>query len=460
MKIKVQVVIEAEDGSEEIVEEVTCLNREELSPEELGLTLAETKDLLQGVQQTMVTQQIADYLKHQFKCPSCGQNRSLKGNHSIVYRSLFGKLRLPSPRFYRCCKEMGNRNSFSPLSNLLQERTAPELLYLETKWASLMSYGVTVNLLSEVLPLEGKINTRSVHRKLQQMAQRVENELGKEEHQYINSCPAMWEKLPRPDQPLIVGLDGGYVHSKDAKSRQKGWFEVIAGKSIKPDEGSKCFAFVNRYDTKPKRRLYEVLKSQGMQLNQQVTFLSDGGDTVRDLQLYLNPQAEHLLDWFHITMRLTVMKQMAKGLKTKDLPTTPAELEKTLDRIKWCLWHGNVFKALQKVESLEMDLESIEEISAEQNKLYKAVSEFSGYIRANASFIPNYGDRYRNGGTISTAFVESTVNQVISKRFVKKQQMRWTEKGAHLLLQVRTKTLNNDLRKTFCQWYPKMKEAA
>ena len=49
-------------------------------------------------------------------------------------------------------------------------------------------------------------------------------------------------------------------------------------------------------------------------MNQDITFLSDGGDTVRDLQLYLRPPAEHLLDWFHITMRVTVMKQMAKGM--------------------------------------------------------------------------------------------------------------------------------------------------
>jgi len=45
------------------------------------------------------------------------------------------------------------------------------------------------------------------------------------------------------------------------------------------------------------------------------------------------------------------------------------------------------------------------------------------------------------------------VNQVISKRFVKKQQMRWTKKGAHLLLQVRAQVLNEDLRPTFERWY-------
>ena len=51
-------------------------------------------------------------------------------------------------------------------------------------------------------------------------------------------------------------------------------------------------------------------------------------------------------------------------------------------------------------------------------------------------------------------FVESTVNQVISKRFVKKQQMLWTPRGAHLLLQTRTKVLNGDLEETFRRWYP------
>jgi hypothetical protein len=52
--------------------------------------------------------------------------------------------------------------------------------------------------------------------------------------------------------------------------------------------------------------------------------------------------------------------------------------------------------------------------------------------------------------------VESTVNQVVSKRMVKQQQMRWTQKGAHLLLQIRTQALNGDLRDTFCRWYPGM----
>jgi hypothetical protein len=53
--------------------------------------------------------------------------------------------------------------------------------------------------------------------------------------------------------------------------------------------------------------------------------------------------------------------------------------------------------------------------------------------------------------------VESTINQVISRRFVKRQQMSWTLKGAHLLLQTRTKVLNNELDDVFRRWYPKFR---
>jgi hypothetical protein len=66
-------------------------------------------------------------------------------------------------------------------------------------------------------------------------------------------------------------------------------------------------------------------------------------------------------------------------------------------------------------------------------------------------------ERYRQGETISTAFVESTINQVVSRRFVKKQQMQWTLRGAHLLLQTRTKVLNDELDEMFRRWYPRFR---
>jgi hypothetical protein len=55
------------------------------------------------------------------------------------------------------------------------------------------------------------------------------------------------------------------------------------------------------------------------------------------------------------------------------------------------------------------------------------------------------------GERISSCLAESTVNAVISKRFAKRQQMQWTKRGAHLLLQTRTRALDGTF---FERWYP------
>jgi len=212
-------------------------------------------------------------------------------------------------------------------------------------------------------------------------------------------------------------------------------------------------------------RLVCVGRESGSARGRQKTFLSDGWDDVRNLQLYLNPQAEHLLDWFHITMRLTVLLQAAKGLpekagadgETYDLRQPVLD---ALESIKWYLWHGNVFQALQHLEDLEMDLAALESRDERAGKPLKAVAEFHTYIENNGLFIPNYGERFRQGERIATGFVESTVNQVVSKRMVKRQQMQWSQRGAHLLLQTRTQVLNDDLEDTFRGCYPEFRPPA
>ena len=129
---------------------------------------------------------------------------------------------------------------------------------------------------------------------------------------------------------------------------------------------------------------------------------------------------------------------------------------KDLESVKWYLWHGNSFQALNKLQNLEMDLEAAVFESNNENtrKLWKGVAELHTYIQRNQAFIPNYGERYRNGEKIASGFVESAVNQVVSKRMVKRQQMQWTPRGAHLLLQIRTHVLNEEWEKTFRRWYP------
>ena len=456
MKVKIQVVIESDDGRIEDVEEVACLKRGMLTAEELGLNLAEAKQMLHNVQHAMMGSQVAVYQAEQKNCPHCGGKRPQKGRHEIVFRTLFGKFNLPSLRLYRCNCESTSEKTFSPLAELLTERTAPELLYLEAKWCTLLSFGVSVDLLQEVLPVGEELNMVTLRNNLHKVAGRIEAELGEERVSFLDAGPEPKTNnaIAAAKPPLTLGLDGAYVHA----GGRAGWFEVIVAKSVTAAGEGKYAAFVHNYDQKPKRRLYEVLKSQGLESDQPVRFLSDGGDTVRKLQMWLSPQSEHLLDWFHVTMRLTVMGQLRKGMNGVEPAALVEQVEKDLESIKWHLWNGNIDPALELIRGLRVLLEG-EQASPERQKLFKAVREFGAYIAANQAFIPDYGDRYRNKETITTAFVESAVNHLVSKRMVKQQQMHWSERGAHLLLQVRAQVLNDELRGTFCRWYPGMKPA-
>ena len=452
MRIRVQIIIEADQETAlPHVEEVACFERGELAPETLGLRLDEAKQMLAGVQKAMTAQQVKDYVEHQRQCPHCQDVLACKGHHQIGLRTLFGKLTLESPRLYTCSCQPQERRSWSPVAALFPERSTPELLYLEVRWASLMSYGLTVGLLGDLLPMEHQLGTSTVSRHVHQVAEGLEHELGEEQSSFIEGCPAQWYELPEPAAPLTVSLDGGYVHARTPESRKDGSFEVIVGKSTTGEGATTSFGLVSGYDTKPRRRLFEVLQAQGMQMNQAFIFLTDGGDTLRDLTEGLNPLREHILDWFHVTMRITVLNQMAKGVSVQD---KGEEFEKDLERVKWFLWHGNVYKALQVLEDLAWDVDA--EAGGEAQRLARTLHEFEHYIRTNRSSIPNYGDRYRNDEAISSAVAESTVNQIVSKRFVKKQQMRWTRHGAHLLLQVRTRVLDDALPATIQRWYPGM----
>ena len=85
-------------------------------------------------------------------------------------------------------------------------------------------------------------------------------------------------------------------------------------------------------------------------------------------------------------------------------------------------------RAQDKVQDLHCYLDN-EEIEGDNGrKMRKGLDEFDTYIAANQARIPNYGERWRNEEAIATGFVESAVNQIVSKRFAKRQQMQWTKR--------------------------------
>ena len=179
-------------------------------------------------------------------------------SHACWQRGLFGNVSIESPRLRRCACRPRENATFSPAVALLSEHASPELVFMETRWASLASYGMTVKALQDFLPVDEKLNASTVRNHTLKIAERCEKVLGDEQGSFIDGCPRDWNRLPPPEGPITAGIDGGYLRHWDNKKTN---FEVIVGKSVPTDRPAKCFGFVQSHDPKPKRRVYEVLRS-------------------------------------------------------------------------------------------------------------------------------------------------------------------------------------------------------
>ena len=81
------------------------------------------------------------------------------------------------------------------------------------------------------------------------------------------------------------------------------------------------------------------------------------------------------------------------------------------------------------------------------------VWDLTDYLGENADTLPDYGARYRGDAPISTAFAESAVNEVLAKRMIKSQQMRWNRDTVRPFLTVRVAVLNDALESAFRSWH-------
>src|SRR5882724_12649009 len=337
---------------------------------------------------------------------------------------------------------------------------------MATPWASLSAYGLTAHALQAVLPVEATLHATTVQHHPLHVAPRGEDELGEEPWAVVAGGPADWGTRPRPDGPLTVGIDGGDVRNWEA---QQPHVAVLVGKRMlacRRDDAEEissrtCVGVVPTRETKPTRRRFAVLPSQGQPMNQPRTCLSAGGDTVRALQRYLNPQAEHRLEWVPLALRLTVMQQTANGLPQTlhDAAATSTRRDpvvRSLARRTWSRWPGNVDQAFPKRADLELDRDVAVANTGDGTgrTLLRAVEEFHPDSERKRAVIPNDGARSRDGERMRTGCVESTVTQVSSRRFCKQPPRQWTTRGAHRLWHTRVNTLKQALGAVFQRWYP------
>jgi len=145
MKARIQITIETDVGP--YVEEIACCERPAHRPEDIGLTLAESKHLLAAIQKILVEQQVTEYLEARRGCPHGGQSRGKKESPTVSLQTLFGDLKIDSPQWSFCPCQPDPEKTFSLVAEWLSERVSPERLYWETKWGSLIWLELAAQLL-------------------------------------------------------------------------------------------------------------------------------------------------------------------------------------------------------------------------------------------------------------------------------------------------------------------------
>jgi hypothetical protein len=304
-----------------------------------------------------------------------------------------------------------------------------------------MPFGKVADFLGELLPASAKTNANTVRNRMMRVGRRLERSVQKSEISKVDIA------VPK----VIVGLDGGYVRARRGPERN---FEVVVGKVLANGEATR-FAFVRQGSGPTGPRAQQAMVQAGYRNGAEVTVLSDGDAGLRAIQREVAPDSTHILDWFHLAMRFQHAIQVARGLSQQQIPS-PAKswLTGRLDRAKWCIWSGKSAKGLRYLQSVQAWLTPwrARETPA-LVRLSSALRDLVMYLNSNRDSLPNYGKRYRADQPIATGWVESTVNEIIAKRMVKKQQMRWNRFTAQPFLTLRVHVLNATLEQAFSTWH-------
>src|SRR5208337_475348 len=209
------------------------------------------------------------------------------------------------------------------------------------------------------------------------------------------------------------------------------------------------FATTNTSQLEMRARTLQALQFEGYSGHAEITILSDGAEIMKRLPKALPKPTTHIIDWFHLAMKIRPMQQIADHIvgSRPILCGILAVIDEEIKALKWKLWHGQVERAICALEKTVADMNQLGrrgDFSAA--RLNSLGQQLLTYIRSKRTAIVDYDTLYRSGRRIATSLAESAVNSLVAKRMVKSQQMRWSQKGAHLMLQVRAAVMNGNLR--------------
>lgn len=422
---------------------IAVIHRRDDDLEQLGLSLAEGRELLAATQSVLVSRQACAWVAGEDYCHDCYTPLRRKDTRFIVMRTVFGKVTMKSPRYWCCgCEQMrdGQTRTISPLAQALRKRVTPELEYLQIKWAAHLPYAAATALLKEVLPLETSISASGARHRIRTAGDEIDVRVEQE----VARLPFLGDAEHPRESPQVtaVSVDSAWLKHCQPSRAYGQQVNIAAGRATLANGTTRVYAYVGKRVQSSAGRLDHFLGQCGVRWDERVTVISDGAGEFTTAVEGSRLARGRILDWFHIAMKFRAAEQSVFGCRQQAGPDWDW-VERELRSAKWLVWHGKGRKAVSRLQGITAALEQWP--NQEYSTLWWNVRKACGYVQGHTQYLVNYGARYRKGLPISSSIAESAVNQVVSLRMAKKRQMRWSDAGAHALVQVRVADLNGEL---------------
>jgi hypothetical protein len=398
----------------------------------LGLTLSEAKQLLANVQREIAAAQARAHVVRRPDCPRCDGVCHVKDYRDHAVATLFGQVMMKLPRF-RCAKCGGIETGISWPSHC---RSTPELDRLRAHLSALMTYRVAADLLEQMLPVDAGTDPETLRRHTLRVGEVVADRAAIRPETF---APA-----------ITVTLDSTFIRSCEDGERH---LEVRVGNVETKSNARQVFGAVAKTDTDIKVLIRRSLDAVGRSEGAELTAFTDGCPGLRRILADAGVAETPILDWFHIGMRLEHLKQIAGALTSGDPVRVAAKavIVTEVERLHWRIWNGKAKNARKSIIRIRAVMHHFRgepgsrKSVAPSRKLWTALHALDGYLTGQSAWLVNYAERHRAGLRVGTAITEGTANFLVNRRMNKSQQMRWSRRGADLLLQVRCAVYNGTL---------------
>jgi hypothetical protein len=407
---------------------------------DLGLTLANGKQLLTQVQQAVVAAQCRNHATRRPTCRSCATPCQVKDYRPHQIATLFGQVTLRLPRF-RCASCGGTEAGVNWPSHC---RSTPELDQIRAHLSALMPYRTAAGLLGYLLPVDAGAHSETVRRHTLRVGEHLRDTATAE--------PAA------PAAAITLSLDSTYIRSCEDSQRH---LEVRLGNVETSDGTRQLFAAVAKTETPIAALIRRGLAAVGHTDETELTAFTDGCSGLRSILVDAGVKAPPSLDWFHIAMRLHHAETTADSLPvdTPEREHARAVIVAEVDRLHWRIWNGKAKDAKVTLERIRAVMPAFRGEHGDRKKdppsrrLWTALREIDRYLTSQSAWLVNYAERHRAGLRVGTSITEGTANFLVNRRMNKSQQMRWSRRGADLLLQVRCAILNGKFGSGFGQLF-------